>query len=52
MVIDWVPIQPLASVARIVKVNVPALEGVPLMAPVAALKKSPEGRAPAETAYV
>jgi hypothetical protein len=39
---------PSASATLAVKLDVPAAEGVPVMAPVDALRESPVGNAPAE----
>ena len=44
------PTHPLASVALIVKLNIPLASGVPVIAPVAGLRVSPFGNAPALTA--
>jgi hypothetical protein len=40
------------SVARMVKLAVPSVVGVPLIAPVAEFSMSPAGRLPAETFHV
>jgi hypothetical protein len=40
------PITPFASVTKIVKVNVPAAVGVPLITPVAAFNVHPVGNEP------
>ena len=48
----WLPGQPLASTALIVKLKVPDEVGVPVIAPVAGLSDSPLGSAPAETENV
>ena len=51
---SWLPEQPFASVAVIVKMKVPAVVGVPVMAPGPPVLSgySPVGSAPLETAYV
>ena len=49
---SWLPEQPFVSVAVIVKLKVPAVAGVPVMAPVAVLSDNTGGSAPLETAYV
>ena len=46
------PVAPSVSVAVIVKLNVAALVGVPVMAPVVALRARPAGKLPAVTANV
>lgn len=46
------PGQPFASVAVIVKLNCPAVVGVPEMTPVVELSVSPGGSAPSETAKI
>ena len=46
------PVQPAKSVAVTMKLNTPAVVGVPVMAPVAPLSASPVGRAPLVMAYV
>ena len=50
----WLPEQPFASVAVIVKLKVPAVVGVPVMAPSPAVLSgtSPVGSAPLERANV
>src|SRR4029077_3791396 len=47
-----VPGQPLLSVAGVVKLKVPNVVGVPVMAPVAGLSDSPAGSTPLDTANV
>ncbi len=44
------PVHPLASVARTVNTEAPALVGVPLIAPLLAASASPAGRLPEVTA--
>ena len=46
------PVEPRLSVAVIVKLNVPAADGVPVIAPLDAFSDSPVGNAPAVTANV
>ena len=46
------PVQPFASVAVTVNVNVPAVVGVPEMRPLPVLSDSPVGSAPAVMLYV
>ena len=46
------PVQPVASVAVIVKVNVPTVVGVPVIAPVLELRSRPVGSEPLDTENV
>ena len=46
------PVAPTVSVAVIVKLNVAADDGVPVIAPLDAFKDSPVGKLPAVTANV
>ena len=43
------PVESAASIAFIVKLNAPAVVGVPLITPVEAFNVNPAGNAPAET---
>src|SRR3979409_2374935 len=47
-----VAVAPFASITLAVNVNVPAVVGIPVMAPVAAFKLSPVGRLPVAIEYV